>query len=283
MKISIIGCGRLGTSLTKALKKKKYSLVYIYDADKKKAIESKDIIQGINISKDIAGLIEKSDLIFITVPDKKIREVVIEIVRINKNLKDKFFFHTSGIYSSKILKELKGLEAKTGVFHPVQSFPTKDMRADVFKNIFFTYEGDAEGKKIAEKISKDLGGELIEMKKVRREKYHLACSIASNLLLILFKLAVNKIEESGLSKKRATEVLTPLAISTLKNINEVGIEKALTGPLIREDIETLRMHIENLNGSERDIYKKLIEYFIMSFPTDNLSEKYLKELGLLIR
>ena len=40
------------------------------------------------------------------------------------------------------------------------------------------------------------------------------------------------------------ELLTPLVSSTVEGIGERGIPAALTGPYVRGDVETIRMHIE---------------------------------------
>jgi predicted short-subunit dehydrogenase-like oxidoreductase (DUF2520 family) len=71
--------------------------------------------------------------------------------------------------------------------------------------------------------------------------YHAAASIASNYLVALLDLAQQALGSFD-GPADALEVLLPLVQGTLANVMQAGAENALTGPIVRGDIETVRSH-----------------------------------------
>ena len=55
------------------------------------------------------------------------------------------------------------------------------------------------------------------------------------------------------------EALLPLVRATLDNVDELGADRALTGPVARGDLDTVRRHLDALPESERAAYRALAE------------------------
>ena len=53
--------------------------------------------------------------------------------------------------------------------------------------------------------------------------------------------------ECGFSEKEAASALYPLANNNLENVFSVGPVSAMTGPIERNDIETVRRHIASID------------------------------------
>ena len=78
------------------------------------------------------------------------------------------------------------------------------------------------------------------------------------------KESVEILEQCGFSEKEALTSLEPLVMSNIRRIFSVGPTAALTGPVERNDISTVKKHIASISdGTNSDIYKavskKLIE------------------------
>jgi predicted short-subunit dehydrogenase-like oxidoreductase (DUF2520 family) len=58
------------------------------------------------------------------------------------------------------------------------------------------------------------------------------------------------------------EALAPLLQTNMKNIVDYGPMEALTGPVEREDIQTVHRHMEVLEGEEREIYRLLSKQLV---------------------
>ncbi|NLG83577.1 MAG: DUF2520 domain-containing protein, partial [Firmicutes bacterium] len=76
--------------------------------------------------------------------------------------------------------------------------------------------------------------------------YHAAAVMASNYLVALFDVAVGLFTRLGLTPGAAQESLWPLIDATLDNLRTLGPEKALTGPISRADLGTVRTHLLRL-------------------------------------
>jgi len=258
-KISIIGAGRLGTSLGSALSKKGYSIKSLSCRTSRSAEESRKIIGEGKASTDNIQTAKAGNVIFLCLPDEKILEVVRELNGANINWSEKFTFHCSGLLSSGILKPLQAKGALTASIHPIQSFAHKRTPPDHFKDIYFGLEGESKALELSQKIIQKLGGRPFLIKSENKVLYHTACSIASNFLVVLLDMASSLLKQIGLQEEQAFQVILPLAKGTLHNVNKFNIRSSLTGPVIRGDKESVKKHLEAMRKFPAfyETYKRL--------------------------
>ena len=62
--------------------------------------------------------------------------------------------------------------------------------------------------------------------------------------------------ECGFSEEEAREELYQLAKGNLENIHKQGCIRSLTGPIERNDIDTVKMHLCDLNSQQKAAYKE---------------------------
>jgi predicted short-subunit dehydrogenase-like oxidoreductase (DUF2520 family) len=63
--------------------------------------------------------------------------------------------------------------------------------------------------------------------------------------------------QAGLSEEDALGAILPLARGSLENLERMGPVQALTGPISRGDLETIRLHLRTLEPRERALYAAL--------------------------
>jgi predicted short-subunit dehydrogenase-like oxidoreductase (DUF2520 family) len=73
------------------------------------------------------------------------------------------------------------------------------------------------------------------------------------------KLADDLWQTFGVPRDQATKALLPLLKGTLNNIESVGIPQALTGPIARGDVGTVKKHIEALKREAPDVLSTYCE------------------------
>jgi predicted short-subunit dehydrogenase-like oxidoreductase (DUF2520 family) len=91
----------------------------------------------------------------------------------------------------------------------------------------------------------------------RRPLYHAAAVVASNYLPVLLALSARLLVLAGVDEDDAIPALLPLMRGTLDNVSELGLAPALTGPISRGDIETVRLHLRTLPDREARVYRDL--------------------------
>ncbi|NOS84306.1 MAG: DUF2520 domain-containing protein [Ignavibacteria bacterium] len=258
-KILIIGFGKLGSHLYYSLKSTgKYKVTFAKKRNKKSILD---------------GLIRSADVIFICVQDSIITKTAESIIKLNVPLKNKTIFHTSGALTSDAIKVLKQHGTYTGSFHPVQSFAKRTTRlTDSFNKIYIATEGDKPAVKKAYSIAKSIGSIPFTIKKENKVYHHICCVMASNFLSALNgrieETGRKKIQINGFNNLTFLNIYMPLAKQTLGNIAVHGAKGSLTGPIERNDVTTVKHHLEALKKSSKEL---LTFYILMGIETVKLA------------
>ena len=274
---SIVGAGRLGTVLGAALVRRGWTATAIVDKDSEAARESRRIIGQGKVHPYRPGLSPKGrdgtvglgDVVIIAVPDDVVSRVAAGLARSGVSWAGRFVFHTSGLLPARVLGPLRKRGARIASVHPVQSFPRKDAPASIFRGITWGVDGDPAAVAAAEEMVRDLRGNVLLLSEKDKPLYHAACSLASNAMIALEWTASGLLGAAGIGEKAAAGMLFPLAQGTLQNVNNLGLEKALTGPILRGDVVTVRKHLEALRD---DLHARGV-YLVMGKQILRLAEK----------
>lgn len=254
--IAIIGAGRLGASLGYALSKKGYTIKALSCRSKSSAEDSRQKIGQGTASTDNVRTADQGEIVFLTVPDDAIEYVAKELESSPLDWREKIVLHCSGLLTSHALDPLQSKGAHTASVHPCSSFPKKQSRIDLFQGIFFALEGDEGAVSAVKDIVSTIGGLHFMIRAEDKACYHTACSLASNMSVALLYTAISLLSECGLGQDEAKKILRPLLEGTLHNVNKIDIFGALTGPVARGDLTTIKKHLAELKKfpSARRIY-----------------------------
>lgn len=246
---SIVGAGRLGTVLGSALVRRGWQAEVIVDRNARAARGSRSIIGRGRVSTSPAAAAKARGAVIIAVPDDALGRVASALARSGGSWAGRYVFHTSGLLPARVLAPLAERGARIASLHPVQTFPRKDAPASVFKGITWGVEGDPAAVETAEEIVRTLRGNVLLLSEKEKPLYHAACTLASNALIALEWTAADVLRRAGVSEEAAAGTLFPLLQGTLQNVKSFGLEKALTGPILRGDVATVRKHLEALGGN----------------------------------
>ena len=93
---------------------------------------------------------------------------------------------------------------------------------------------------LAESLVADLGGSTVWVEEDHRTLYHAGLAHGANHLVTLVAQAMDLLRASGAADPAGT--LRPLLTAALDNALLYG-DAALTGPIVRGDVETVRAHL----------------------------------------
>jgi predicted short-subunit dehydrogenase-like oxidoreductase (DUF2520 family) len=99
---------------------------------------------------------------------------------------------------------------------------------------------------LAERLVADLGGSAVWVAEERRTLYHAGLAHGANHLVTLVAQAMDMLRASGADDPART--LRPLLTAALDNALSYG-DAALTGPIVRGDVETVRAHLADIAAS----------------------------------
>jgi predicted short-subunit dehydrogenase-like oxidoreductase (DUF2520 family) len=249
--VSIIGTGRLGTTLATALSTKGYEIRSLVARRAHSARKAATLVNSAAALRDggIAALaaaqirsLPQADLFLISVPDDQIPGVARDLSKLRLDPKP-IALHTSGALSSEVLSPLAAQGWSVGSVHPLISVP--DANAPI-EGAFWSVEGDSRAVRLAKALVRDLGGKSFSIRTTEKPLYHAAAVMTSGNVTALFDVALEMLVACGLARKTAREVLQPLLISTAHNLETKDPSAALTGTFSRGDVETVKRHLAAL-------------------------------------
>jgi predicted short-subunit dehydrogenase-like oxidoreductase (DUF2520 family) len=279
-RVSIIGTGRLGTTLAIALASRGYtirSLVARSAQSARKAARLLDAEVQVLAAKQLRTLIS-ADLFLITVPDDQIAGVAQQLSEINADQKKGLALHTSGALSSEVLAPLREKGWHTGSIHPLMSVSGSD---DSLRGAFWSVEGDRSALRLGKEIVRDLEGKSFSIRAEDKPLYHAAAVMVSGNVVALFDVALEMLAECGLDRKTAQAILWPLIASTVRSLGTKTPEASLTGTFSRGDVATVTRHLAAMRNPEvRDLYRMLGKRSLQLAGLDKNIERQIKRVLL---
>lgn len=274
MRIGFIGAGKVGCTLGKFFVQGGIDVTGYYSRTFASAQEAA-AFTGTTAYEAPAALIEDSDVLFLTVPDRQITPVY-EGLR-QYGLAGKQLCHCSGAMSAgEAFPGLEGTGAAGYSIHPLFPVSSKDESYRDLEGAFFCLEGDDAHLMQWKTLLESLHLRVQIIPADAKVRYHAACAIASNLYCALVQTSLELLEECGFTKPLALEALAPLMRSNLNRILQVGPTDALTGPVERNDAGTVKKHVACIPpGTEQALYcaasAKLVDMAKVRHPEEDYS------------
>lgn len=260
--VSIIGAGRLGTALARAL-----STVRDYRVEAVVTRKSRPANLPAGTSKLTLRQLDKlpsSELLLITTPDDQINAAAQTLAQIFQHRpleKARVALHASGALSSAMLDSLRAANCAIGSLHPLVAVSDGAAGAHALFGARYCIEGDAAARRAARRLVRALNGESLTIKTEQKALYHAAAVMSAGHLVALLDAAIEMLMACGLSERRARRLLLSLAASALHNLHGQPAAQALTGPFVRADYDVVRRHLAALHlfgdRNASDIYLAL--------------------------
>jgi predicted short-subunit dehydrogenase-like oxidoreductase (DUF2520 family) len=192
-------------------------------------------------SDSFRDLPPETRLVVCCVPDDKVTETASRLSRITHDWRKTVVLHTSGALAASALAPLEGEGARTLSFHPLQAL-TRSSETDVLDGVYAGIEGPSPALAAGIELAVGLGMRYLILSAEDKPRYHLAASIASNFLVTLQAVVQQIFQTLDVDRETAQEVVAPLVRGTLDNLAASTPEEALTGPILRGDLETVHKH-----------------------------------------
>ncbi len=243
---SVVGTGRMASALVPSLVAAGLELQCIYSRTKSKASSLVRHLTYGDSASIAASQPVRSDILFLLVSDDAIAEVADIFARKRERWDDQVVLHTSGVHTSASLGPFRALGAQTGSMHPLQTVSGRSTD-HLFRDIPIMVEGEASG--IACRISRLLGAVPHVVETEDKVRIHTAAVIVSNYLTVLIELANSLLADAGIPHA----ILRQLAREALENSLTMGPAEALTGPIVRGDVTSLRKQLKFLTADRPDL------------------------------
>lgn len=254
MKIGFIGAGKVGFSLGRYFCEKGLTVVGYYSEHIDSAKAAADFTQTKSF-KELKDIVAISDTLFITTPDDRIGKVWDDIRQLP--IENKIICHCSGSLASTIFADIEACKAYGYSIHPLYAISSKEESYKKLNKAYFSIEGSKGRMEEIEALFKLLGNPYQIISKDHKTLYHAAAVTVSNQVIALLSQGVALMKQCGFEEERALEALWPLVMGNMETIHDKGLVKALTGPIERGDLGTVKKHLSALEDYDRELYSML--------------------------
>ncbi len=241
-RIGVVGAGRVGAVLAAAFRAAGHEIVSAAGESDASRRRMEALLPGVAGAKptDVA---RASDLLLLTVPDDMLSNVVTMLSASGALREGQVVVHTSGRHGLAVLEPAREVGARTIAMHPAMTFTGTELDLTRLSGCVFGVTADDADRALTEGLVADLGGRPMWVPEDRRTLYHAGLAHGANHLVTLVTEAMEILSAAGATDPAAT--LRPLLTAALDNALDHG-DAALTGPIVRGDVETVRAHVADL-------------------------------------
>ena len=283
LRVGIVGAGTLGKSLALGLSAVGWRVAAVASRTHTSAQTLADMIPGCDAPATPQEVVNRCDLVFLTVPDDAITSVASSL----NWPPGRWVTHCSGAGSLDLLQPATDMGADCGSLHPFQTFAGADASEnalDRFKGVTFAVEGQGQLLKTLETMAIDLGGRTLRLSPADRGLYHASAVMSCGYIVALLKAAAGAWRLMGATEEQALQAIIPIAKATLSNVESLGPQMAATGPVVRGDVDTIRRHFQALTVQAPELLPLYVALTKASIPlaTPAVEDEKLRDMERLI-
>ena len=241
-RIGVVGGGRVGAVLAAALRSAGHEITAVAGESDASRTRIETLLPGVRVDKPTA-VARSCDLLLLTVPDDMLENVVRTLSAAGAIRAGQYVVHTSGKHGLAVLASAAARDAKVLAMHPAMTFTGTDVDLSRLPGCVFGVTATDETRGLAEMLVEDLQGRLVWVDEDKRALYHAGLAHGANHLVTVVAQAMDLLRASGADDPAAT--LRPLLTAALDNALTYG-DAALTGPIVRGDVETVRAHLADI-------------------------------------
>ncbi len=237
-RVFVLGAGRVGTALARAFTAAGVEVVGLHG---RKAQSAPDVVSA----GTLPAAFSRATVVLVTVRDPQLEEVLGSLASAPL-APGAVVLHVSGSAEPKAFAALRAKGHPCGTMHPLLAFADPARAAASIGAAWFGLDGDARAREAAASLAAALGSRTLEIPAGEKVRYHAAAVFASNFPALLMASGEALFAQIGIGADDARAALMPLFSAGADNVRAKPSAQALTGPIVRGDVETVKRHMAAL-------------------------------------
>jgi predicted short-subunit dehydrogenase-like oxidoreductase (DUF2520 family) len=238
--IGIVGGGAVGTALGVALSRAGWPIHAVASRDATRRERFRSLVQVSRAFVDPEPLVEEVELIILAVPD----DVVAPLAGTLRMYGGQAMIHTSGALGAEALAPAMAAGTQIGSFHPLVSFADTERAVAALHGATIAIEADDQLAAMLADMAEAIGATPVRLAPGAKPAYHAAAVLAAGGFVALLDAIAELGRVAGLDESGSLTIYGRLIEGTLGNARALGIGAALTGPVTRGDLGTLRANLD---------------------------------------
>ena len=216
------------------------------------------LVGGTRAFADATAILDEVELIILAVPDDALAPLAASL----RLYAGQALVHTSGALGAEVLEPAMAAGTQIGSFHPLVAFADTERAVAALHGATIAVEGDDQLVALLAEMAEAIGATAVRLAPGSKSAYHAAAVLAAGGFVALLDAIAELGRVAGLDEAGSLAIYGPLIEQTLGNARALGIRAALTGPITRGDIGTLRAHLATLRDHAPgvlDLYRAAAE------------------------
>jgi predicted short-subunit dehydrogenase-like oxidoreductase (DUF2520 family) len=256
--VGVVSAGRVGVVLGAALAAAGHPVVATSGVSRASVARAATMLPDVPLEPP-DRVVQLADLVLLAVPDDVLPGLVTGLSRVDCFRAGQIVAHTSGAHGVGVLAPAAEHGVLPLALHPVMTFTGRpeDVQRLAACSVGVTASGsDADAEpddaawSVGEALVLEMGAEPVRVPEAVRPLYHAALTHGANHLATLVRDCVDVLERAGV--RPAERLVAPLLSAALDNALRHG-DRALTGPVARGDVGTLRKHLHELGRAAPEV------------------------------
>jgi predicted short-subunit dehydrogenase-like oxidoreductase (DUF2520 family) len=257
--VGVVSAGRVGAVVGAALAAAGHHVLATSGVSRASVRRAAELLPEVPL-RPPDEVVAAADLVLLAVPDDVLPGLVRGLAAAGGFRPAQIVVHTSGAHGVAVLAPAAEHGVLPLALHPVMTFTGRqeDVARLAACSVGVTATaGDEAAWSVGEALVVEMGAEPVRVAEDVRPLYHAALAHGANHLVTLVRDCVETMEQAGI--RPAERLVAPLLSAALDNALRHG-DRALTGPVARGDVETLRSHLRVLAATDpglADTYRTL--------------------------
>lgn len=250
--VGVVSAGRVGAVVGAAWAAAGHHVIATSGVSRASVKRAEALLPGVPL-KPPDEVVAGADLALLAVPDDVLPGLVRGLAAAGSFRSGQIVVHTSGAHGVAVLAPAAEHGVLPIALHPVLTFTgrSEDVARLAGASVGVTATaGDEAAWSVGEVLVVEMGAEPVRVPEAVRPIYHAALAHGANHLITLVRDCVDTLERAGVGA--AERLVAPLLSAALDNALRHG-DRALTGPVARGDVETVRTHLRVLVESDPDL------------------------------
>ena len=270
-RIFILGAGRAGRGLARALRSSGAEVVGLHGT---RASGGEEAVTSGNVPATIGA----STIVLVTVRDGQLGGALQQVADASL-APGTVVLHASGSTDPPALVRIRARGYPAGTFHPLVPIVDPARAPALLRGAWIGVDGDPEAVAAARRLAVRIDASVLDIPPGQKGRYHAAAVFAANFPTVLASIASRLLHGAGVDAADGWQALLVLMGAAVRNMRERQPSDALTGPVVRGDVDTVAAH----SAALADDAAALTAYRVLSRAAVDLAESAGTDPALLRR
>jgi predicted short-subunit dehydrogenase-like oxidoreductase (DUF2520 family) len=257
-RVFVLGAGRAGRGLALAFQRAGVPLVGLHGRR-----PAPEWVVPVTAGP-LPAAIRMADVVLIAVRDAQLDDAIREVLDAGPGA-SAVLLQASGGTEPGAYRVARAQGIPCGSFHPLLPLADPDLAAERLRGAYVGIDGEPAARTAAARLTAALGAHVLEIPAGQRALYHAGAVIASNFVGVLLELAGETMRVAGVAPGDARGATRSLLLAAAENLRDADPARALTGPVARGDVHTVRAHLAALAAHPQidAVYRALTRRAVM--------------------